>query len=153
MTERATERRTGLADYVEAYPVAASTKIEAGKIVALNAAGNAVEYAKTASGTANGLIVVGRCEQTVENESSVAGDVGKVQVRARSGVFEWKNDVSGQMVTKAHVGDAVYGDDSETIRNDVHTAGGQPTAAKIGRLLAVDENGKAWVATGIPYLY
>lgn len=148
MAERNTPRRTGMIDYVEAYDVAASTKIEAGKLVALDTSGNAVEYAKSATNTANGLIVVGRCEETVDNSSGAAGDL---QVRARIGVFRWDNDVATDAVTKAEIGDAVHGEDDETIRKTA-VSGNAARTAKVGRLVAVDSKG-AWVATGIPFLY
>lgn len=148
MTERATPRKTGMTDYVAPYGVAASTKIEAGKLVALNAAGDAVEYAK---GTANeGLTVVGRCEETVDNSDGAAGDL---KVRARIGVFRWNNDVSSDAVTKADIGNAVHGEDDETIRKTAVTSGGgNVRTSKVGRLVEVDDDG-AWVATGIPFLY
>ncbi len=126
-------------DYVAEYTVAAATKIEAGKLVMLNAAGDAVEGAKTAN-----FITVGRAEETADNSSGSAGDI---KVRVRAGVFRWNNDVAGKTVTKAHIGDAVYVEDDETIRND--NAG---NAQKAGRLVEVDDDG-AWVATGIPFLF
>ena len=150
MAERATPRRTGGYDYVESYDVAASTKIEAGKIVALNTSGDAKEYAPAANGSAGTEVVVGRCEETVDNSSGAAGDK---KVRARTGVFRWNNDTTGKVATKAHIGDAVYGTDSETIQTDAQRqAGGAAEATKVGRLVAVDSEG-AWVATGIPFLY
>ena len=150
MAERDTPRRTGMVDYVEGYGVAAATTIEAGKLVALNATGDAKEYAPAANGSAGTEIVVGRCEETVDNSSGSAGDK---KVRARTGVFRWNNDTTGKIATKAHIGDAVYGTDSETIQTDAHTqAGGSAECTKVGRLIAVDDQG-AWVATGIPFLY
>ena len=150
MAERNTPRRTGMVDYVEGYDVAAGVKIEAGKIVALDTSGNAKEYAPAANGSAGTEIVVGRCEETVDNSSGAAG---AEQVRARIGVFRWNNDTTGKVATKAHIGDAVYGTDSETIQTDAHTqAGGSAECTKVGRLIDVDSEG-AWVATGIPFLY
>ena len=148
MAERNTPRRTGGYEYVESYDVAASTTIEAGKIVALDANGNAVEYAKSATNTANNLTVVGRCEETVDNSSGSAGDL---KVRVRTGVFRWNNDVSSDAVTKAEIGDAVHGEDDETIRKTAVT-GNNARTAKVGRLVDVDGQG-AWVATGIPFLW
>lgn len=139
MAERDTPRRTGGYDYIEGYGVAAATTIEAGKLVMLNAAGDAVEGVKAA-----GHICVGRAEETVDNSDGAAGDL---QVRARTGVFRWNNDVAGKAFTKATVGDAAYVEDDETVRTDTN-AGGQ----KVGRVVAVDDDG-AWVATGIPFLY
>lgn len=148
MADRNTPRRTGGYDYVESYDVAASTKIEGGKIVALDASGNAVEYAKSATNTANNLTVVGRCEEAVDNSSGSAGDK---KVRARAGVFRWNNDHASDAVTKAQIGDAVHGEDDETIRKTA-VVGNAARTAKVGRLVAVDDHG-AWVATGIPFLY
>ena len=147
MAERNTPRRTGGYDYVESYDVAAATTIEAGKLVALDASGNAVEYAKSAVNTANPLTVVGRCEATVDNASGAAGDK---TVRTRIGVFRW-NNLSADLATKAEVGDAVHGENDETIRKTAVSDNAARTA-KVGRLIAVDDQG-AWVATGIPFLY
>lgn len=147
MAERLTPRRTGGYDYIESYDVAAATTIEAGKMVALDAAGNAVEYAKSAANTANNLTVVGRCEETVNNSSGAAG---AMKVRARTGVFRWNNDVAGDLLTKAEIGDQVHGEDDETVRKSA-VAGNNPRTAPAGRLIAVDTDG-AWVATGIPFL-
>lgn len=148
MAERNTPRRSGMIDYVEGYDVAASAKIESGKIVALDASGNAVEYAKSTTNTANALTVVGRCEETVDNGSGAAG---ALKVRARIGVFRWNNDHATDAVAKAEIGDAVHGEDDETIRKSA-VAGNAQRTAKVGRLIAVDAAG-AWVATGIPFLY
>ena len=139
MAERNTPRRSGGYEYVEAYDVAAATKIEAGKLVMLNAGGNALEGQKAA-----GLICVGRCEETVDNSAGAAGDL---KVRVRTGIFRWNNDVAGAALTKANIGDTVYVEDDETVRSDSN-ANGQ----KVGRLIAVDAQG-AWVATGIPFLW
>lgn len=151
MAERNTPRRTGMIDYVEAYDVAASTKIEAGKIVALNSAGNAVEYAASADGTAYALgKVVGRCEETVDNSDGSAGDL---QVRARIGVFRWDNDSTAtETVTKANIGALAYGVDSETVANDANIdTGTTGERGPVGLVVAVDDAG-VWVATGIPFL-
>ncbi len=150
MAERNTPRRSGMIDYVEAYDVAASTKIEAGKMVALDTSGNAAEYAAASAGSTGTAIVVGRCEETVDNSSGSAGDL---KVRVRTGVFRWENDVSGKEVTKANIGDQVFGHDSETIRSDGQlTAGGNVEGTAVGILIAVDSEG-AWVATGLPFLF
>ena len=148
MAERLTKRRTGMIDYEASYPVAARTKIEAGKIVALDASGNAVEYAKSATNTANELTVVGRCEATADNSDGVAA---AINVSVRIGVFRWDNDVTGDMVSKADIGSAVHGEDDETIRKTA-VAGNNARTAKVGRLIEVDSQG-AWVATGIPFLF
>lgn len=133
-------------DYIGGYDVAASTRIEAGKLVALDAAGNAVEYAKSATNTANNLTVVGRAEEAVDNSS---GAIGDKSVRARIGVFRWNNDVPSDAVTKADIGNQVHGEDDETIRKTAQT-GNSARTAPVGLLVDVDDDG-AWVATGIPF--
>ncbi|MDE0717155.1 MAG: DUF2190 family protein [Rhodospirillaceae bacterium] len=137
MAERNTPRRSGMIDYVEGYKVKASTKIEAGHMVMLDANGLAVPATKAAN-----HIAVGRCEETVE-----AGATGDTFVRARTGVFRWNNDVAGKAFARAQIGDPAYVSDSETVRTDSDSSG-----QKVGRVIDVDDDG-AWVATGIPFLY
>ncbi|WP_420585827.1 hypothetical protein [Ruegeria sp.] len=149
MNEFDTPRRTGGYEFVESYDVAASVTIKAGALVARDGDGNAVPYATTAEGTVNALVALGRCDATADNSDGAAGDI---QVRVRTGVFRWANDVSNKAVTKANIGAAVYGHDDHTIRSDARTGGNKDNAAKAGRLIAVDDDG-AWVATGIPFLW
>jgi len=149
MPEHHTPRRTGGYDFVEDYGVAAGATIKAGQMVALDAQGNAQAYAMAAEGTKNALVVVGRCEATVDNGDGAAGDVN---VRARTGVFRWANDAGNAVLTRAHVGDAVFGHDAHTVRRTAKTGGNQNNAANVGRLVSVDDDG-AWVATGIPFLF
>ncbi len=137
MVERSTPRRTGGYDYIESYKVKASTTIEAGHMVMLDANGLAVPATKAAN-----HIAVGRCEETV-----TAGAAGDTFVRARTGVFRWDNDVATKTFARGTIGDAAYVEDSETVRTDSDSSG-----QKVGRVVAVDDDG-AWVATGIPFLY
>ena len=67
MAERKTEWKDG---QLVPLAVAASTKIEAGKMVGLNSAGYAVEAADTA-----GIKVLGVAEETVDNSSGSNGDL------------------------------------------------------------------------------
>ena len=150
MAERKTPMRLGLADYEDSYEVAASTKIEAGKLVSLNAAGYAKQYAPAANVVAATEIVVVRCEQPADNSDGAAG---VLRVTIRGGIFRWNNDTTGKVLTRANIGDAVYGTDAETVQSDAQTqAGGSAECSKVGRLMNVDDDG-AWVATGIPFLY
>lgn len=85
------------------YPVAASTTLYAGGLVALNAAGYAVPAADT-----EGLIVVGVAEKKVNNASGAAGDLSvNVWVDA---IFE----LAASAITQAMVGDAMYVVDDQT---------------------------------------
>ena len=147
MADHHTPRRTGGYEFIEAYDVGAGEKIGAGQMVALDAQGNAQAYALAAQGSRNTLVVVGRCEAGVDNTD---GAVGALRVRVRTGVFRWANDAEGAVLTKAHIGDAVYGHDAHTVRRSAKTGGSQNNAAAVGRLISVDADG-AWVATGIPF--
>ncbi len=146
MAERNTPRRGGWIDYVAPYDVAAATKIEAGKMVALNADGNALEAKQEADGTSSALFVVGRCEATVDNSSGKAGDL---KVLARAGIFRWKNSATAtETVTKAHIGDVAYAEDDETVANDaIRSSGNETERPPVGRIAEVDSQG-VWVATG-----
>ena len=136
MAERNTPRHTGAFEYMGAYKVKASTTIEAGKMVLLDANGLAVEGVKAAN-----HVSVGRAEETVK-----AGATGDTFVRARMGVFRWNNDVTGKLFARAQIGDLAYVEDDETVRTDSSSAG-----VAVGKVVGVDSQG-AWVATGHLYL-
>lgn len=126
-TDRNTPRRDG--DIIT-VPVAASTKIHGGSIVARNAAGNAVKGASTA-----GLVYLGRAENEADNSS---GAVGAIDVAVRRGVFRWSNHATSTL-TKAHVGDVCYIADDETVAKY-----GSHGRSPAGLVVAVDEEG-VWV--------
>ena len=132
MAERDTPRRTGGIEYLGSYKVKASTTIEAGKMVLLDANGLAVEGTKAAN-----HISVGRCEETV-----TSGAAGDTFVTARMGIFRWNNDVAGKSFARANIGDPAYVEDDETVRTDSNSSG-----IIVGRVVDVDGDG-AWVATG-----
>ena len=135
MAERSTPRRGGAFEYMGSYKVKASTTIEAGKLVLLDANGLAVEGTKAAN-----HVSVGRAEETV-----TAGATGDTFVRARMGIFRWENDVGGKLFTRASIGDQAYVEDDETVRTDSDSSG-----VVVGRVVDVDSKG-AWVATGHLY--
>ena len=136
MAERNTPRRTGGFEYMGSYKVKASTTIESGKHVMLDANGLAVEAVKAAN-----HVSVGRAEDTV-----TAGATGDTFVRARMGIFRWDNDVAGKLFARAQIGDDAYVEDDETVRTDSNSSG-----VKVGKVVDVDSQG-AWVATGHLYL-
>ena len=136
MAERNTPRRTGGFEYMGSYKVKASTKIEAGKLVLLDANGLAVEGVKAAN-----HVSVGRAEDTV-----TAGASGDTFIRVRMGIFRWNNDVTGKLFARAQIGDVAYVEDDETVRTDSDSNG-----VTVGRVVDVDTKG-AWVATGHLYL-
>lgn len=115
-------------------PVAASTKIELGKMVAV-ASGYAAEAADTA-----GHVVMGVAEETVDNTAGANGDVS-VRVR-RKRAFLLANSGTAA-VTAATLGASVYVEDSETV-----ALGSGPTNdIAAGKCLGVETDG-VWVEIG-----
>jgi hypothetical protein len=112
-------------------PVAASTTLYAGTLVARNAAGNIVAASATA-----GLTVVGRCEADADNSAGAAGDI---TVTIKRGVFRFAN--SGTAAVDADdEGKLCYVEDNTTV---CETATLRVVA---GRVVDVDSTG-VWVDT------
>lgn len=116
---------------IVSVPLASATKIYAGTIVALNAAGYAVPGADTA-----GLVGYGRAEETVDNST---GDAGDLSVNVRRGVFLWANS-TGNPCDQADLGKVVYMEDDETV------AGSSNNSAPAGTVVRIDSRGY-WVDT------
>lgn len=117
------------------FKVAASTKIEAGKMVAVNSAGYLVEASDAAS-----IIVIGIAAETVDNS---AGSNGDLSCEVRRGEV-YKLDNSGTAaVTIASVGSSVYVEDDETVA----IVSGPTNDIVAGTCLGVDSDG-VWVAIG-----
>jgi hypothetical protein len=112
MAERKTEWKDG---QLVALKVAASTKIEAGKMVGVNSAGYAVEAADTA-----GIKVQGVAEETVDNSSGQNGDL-VVRIR-KNKVFKFKNSGTNA-VDVADAGTLVFVEDDETVADAAGTNG------------------------------
>ena len=127
MAERNTELRDGT---LITPPVAATTKIEAGKLVCANATGYAVE-----GSTATTLTALGRAEETVDNS---AGADGALKVQVRRGAFKLKNSATNA-VTQACLGKTVYIEDDETVAKDAST-----TKSAAGKCIELDSDG-VWV--------
>lgn len=119
-TERDTQRRLG--DRA-AYPVLANTKVLAGTIAALTAAG----YAQGGA-TATTLKAVGVFDETVDNSAGGSGDV-KAQVR-RDGWFRFANSAAGDAITIADIGNSAYIVDNQTVAKTDGT-GARSVAGKI----------------------
>lgn len=122
--DRTTPRRDG--DYYS-HLVAAATKIFAGSIVMLNAAGEAVP-----ASAASGLTVAGVAEEQVDNSGGAAGDLS---VKVRRGLFRFAN---GDAIVDDNIGDLAYADDDQTVFKAA--AGRSPC----GIIVAVDADG-VWV--------
>ncbi len=124
--DRNTPRREG--DVFE-HPVAASTVIYAGSLVALDASRNAIPGA-----TATGLVAAGRAEERVDNSAGIAG---AKTVRVRKGVFRFANDGT---VSRADIGGTAYIVDDQTVANNDGTG----TRSAAGVIKDVDADG-VWV--------
>jgi len=133
MAERNTELRDGT---LITPPVAATTKIEAGKLACANAAGYAVE-----GSTAATLTALGRAEETVDNSAGAAGDQ---RVQVRRGTFKFANSATNA-VTQASLGKTVYIEDDQTVAKDNGAAGENPaTKSAAGKCVELDSDG-VWV--------
>lgn len=111
-------------------PVAAATKIYAGSMVSVNAAGYAVPSSDTA-----GHVFFGRAAEQVDNSAGANGDK---EIEVERGVFKWNN--SG--LTQAEVGDTVHVSDDNTVT----TAGTAVNDVAVGRLEEVESDG-VWVSS------
>ena len=110
--------------------LAASSRIFAGSLVMLNAAGYAVP-----GSTATGLTYGGRAEEFVDNTSGAAG-AARVSVR-RNKAFKWTNDGS---IVQANLLKNAYVMDNGTV---AATDGGG-TRSIAGRIVGIDSDG-VWV--------
>lgn len=113
--------------------VAAATKIYAGTLVALNAAGTAIPAADTAS-----TRVIGRAEVTADNTDGSASDIN---VSIKRGVFKYDNSATNP-VTIASLGLAVYVEDDTTVA----VAAGPTNDIKAGICVGVESDG-VWIDT------
>lgn len=125
---RNTESRPG--DFVY-LPLAASTKIFQGTLVAKDANGRAVPASDTA-----GLRVVGLAEETVDNSS---GSAGALSINVRLGVFKFANSADNA-VTAAMIGTFAE------VEADLAVASSSTNHVTAGRIVGVDTDG-VWVDT------
>lgn len=110
--------------------VAAATKIEAGKMVAINASGYAVEASDAA-----GITVMGRAEETIDNTAGANGDLAVIVRRNKA--FKFENS-SANAITVAHIGSNALVEDDETVASD--TTNDIPA----GKILGLESDG-VWV--------
>lgn len=111
--------------------LAASTKIFAGNLVALNSSGYAVNAANTA-----GLEVIGRAEESVDNSAGSAGDL---PITVKRGVFCYANSGTNALAT-AHLFKRAYVEDEAT----VGSTGSNKVVA--GLVVDIDSEG-VWIDT------
>lgn len=127
--DRNTKRRDGK-QYND--PVAAATKIYAGSLVCLNAAGNAVP-----GSVATTLIARGVAVEQVDNSAGAAGDL---RVTTERGVFPFANSASSDAITRAEIGDSCYIVDDQTVAK----TSGTNTRSVAGVIRDLDDDG-VWV--------
>lgn len=121
--------------------MAAATKIFAGALVAIDAAGNAVKGDDTA-----GKIIIGRAGATVDNSAGAAGDL---RISVESGVFEYTGSAAviaaGRAVLSTN-GGKLFADDDQTLGLAADVANN----IVAGRAHEIDvETGKVWIAVGL----
>jgi len=129
-TERDTQRRLGS---MAAYPVLASTKVLAGTLVVLTAAG----YAQGGA-VATTLKAVGMAQETADNTAGASGDI-KVTVR-RDGWFHFFNSAAGDLLTIADISASCYIVDNQTVAK----TDGTGTRSVAGKVRDVDATG-VWI--------
>jgi hypothetical protein len=117
-------------------PLAATTKIFAGSLVALNAAGYLVPGA-----TATTLVARGVAQEQVDNSAGIAGDKS---CESRPGIYPFKNSASTDLITRAEIGDDCYIVDDQTVAK----TNGTTTRSVAGKIVDIDSDG-VWVRVGI----
>lgn len=128
--ERDTQRREG---QMASYGVLAATKVLAGTLVVLTAAG----YAQGGS-VATTQKAVGVADETADNTGGASGDI-KVRVR-RDGWFRFGNSASGDLITIADIGNSAYIVDNQTVAK----TDGSTTRSVAGKIRDVDAQG-VWI--------
>ncbi|MDH1211133.1 hypothetical protein N5C38_08700 [Pseudomonas chengduensis] len=127
--DRNTQRRDGV-QFND--PVAASTRIFAGSLVCLNAAGNAVPGSLSATLKARGV-----AQEQVDNRDGAAG---ALRIETRRGVFQFANSASTDEITRADIGSECFIVDDQTVAKTSAT----DTRSVAGTILDVDAGG-VWV--------
>lgn len=127
--DRNTPRKEG---DLRQFPVAADTKIFAGALACIDAAGNAVPGATNAN-----LTAVGRAEGQADNTGGAAGDI---TVDVRKGVFRYANSAGADEIGPEDIGKTAYIVDDETV---ALTDGGA-TRSAAGTIYDLDAQG-VWI--------
>ncbi|MBL0949263.1 MAG: hypothetical protein IBJ08_00860 [Pseudomonas sp.] len=113
-------------------PVAASTRIFAGALVCLNAAGFAVPGSTSAT-----LKARGRAEEQVDNRDGAAG---ALRIETRRGVFPFANSAAADEITRADIGNECFIVDDQTVAKTSAT----DTRSVAGIIRDLDDAG-VWV--------
>lgn len=120
---------------IRRVPVAASTKIQNGSAVMLNASGFAVPVAASAGNEA--FVVPGIALETVDNLTGSNGDLEvTVQATDEETLYGFNNHGS-VTITAAHIGKAAYFTDDNTVANA--QAGGTATRPVGGWIHSIED--------------
>jgi len=133
-TERSTVKRSG---EIFSRPVEAATKVYAGGLACLNAAGNAVP-----GSTATTLRADGVFQRTVDN---TLGSAGALTVDVEAGIFRFDNSSGGDAIVESSLLLTCYIVDDHTV---ALTSGGS-TRSVAGKIVDIDAYG-VWVEVGSP---
>jgi len=128
-TDRATPRRAGT---TRVFPVAASTLIYAGALVALNSSGLATKGAAATTLKAVGV--------AVERADNSAGAASAITVKVERGVWLMANSTAGDAITLADVNASCYIVDDQTVAK----TDGSSSRSVAGIVRDVDASG-VWV--------
>lgn len=128
MKDRNTRERQGGR---RSFPVAASTVIHAGALVAHDG-GHLVPASADPD-----LVVVGRADQHVDNAAGADGDT---RCETRTGVFAYENSAGADEITRGDIGSPCYAVDDQTVALTSDT-NSRPRA---GTIHDVDDDG-VWV--------
>lgn len=102
--------------------------IYGGKLVALDANGNAIPAKKE-----EGLTVIGRAEETVDNSGGTAGGI---TIRVKRGVFKWSNDPTAEnKVNQSHLMKPCY------VLDDCTVTSLETDTSLAGKVIEVDDEG------------
>jgi len=116
-------------------PVAAATKIFAGSMYALSATGFAVPAGTAGSGIARAV-----CQTQADNSAGADGDIN---ANGETGVFQFANSASTDLIARTDIGATCYiADDNTVAKTD--NSGARKAA---GEIVDVDANG-VWVRVG-----
>lgn len=127
--DRATPQRSA-EDF--GFPVAASTKIQAGAIACINASGYLTKGA-----TETTLKCVGVSQGVADNS---AGANGAITAKVKRGCFQFANSASTDLITLADVGSDCYIVDDQTVAK----TNGSSSRSVAGKIRDVDSGG-VWV--------
>jgi len=125
---------------LEAFGVAASTKIYGGAIVAVNSSGYALGATAAATNKVRGIAL-----RQVDNSS---GSNGALTVTVVRGWFLLDNGTGVDAITNANIDALCYASDDHTV-NLTDSSGTRPAVGVIGGVAA---NGQIIVAVGVPSL-